>query len=149
MARSRKPAPPAARSFGVFRPKERLIYRYHDGQRDRLGDPLEIVRRLTGRDGFSLDIDGKLAFGETPEAPKALERLVEAVRDVFGVKRLEDGGMTESECLGLLLHFMEYVAEVQRDLAPLPTSPVPTGCPAGNGSTTTRSSDCGSTASAP
>lgn len=137
----RRVVPP--KSFGMFKPTERLIYRYHDGERDRRGDPLELLRRLTGREGLSLEVDAKLATGATPEAPKALGRLVDAVRDVFGVKSLDQGGMTEAECLGLLFHFMQYIAEVQRDFSPLPTSPPPTDSPAANGSTTPVSSDCG------
>lgn len=155
MPRGRKPEPkrrPArtprpARTFGVYRPAERLIYQYWDGQTDRKGDPLELFRRLTTYDGLALDVDAQLALGETREAPKALTRVIGAVRDVFRVKPMDEGGLPEAECLGLLLHFMTFIAGVQRDLAPLPTSPPPTDCPAANGSTTGPSAASGSTAS--
>jgi hypothetical protein len=144
MARARKPV----KSSGMFRPKERLIYTYWDGQKDRAGDPLELIRKLTGIDGFSLEHDAKLAAGQTPEATKALGRLVEAVRSAFGVKNLEEGGLTETETLALLHHFLDFLREVQRDAGPLPTSRPSTGCPA-NGSATGNSSASGSAASAP
>lgn len=146
MPRPRKQQP-ASRSLGPFKPKERLIYSYWDGQRQRQGDPLALVRSLTSVDGVSLDIDAKLAAGSTPDAPKAMGRLIDAVRTVFGVKPLDDGGLTEAETLALLYHFLEFIQEVQADALPLPKSPGRTDSPA-DGSATDASSASGSTATA-
>lgn len=140
------PRAPAARPFGVFRPKERLIYSYWDGERNRKGDPLELLRRLNGYEGLALKEDAQLAFGSTPEAPRALGRLVGAVREIFGVKRLDDGGLAEAECLGLLVQFLQFITEVQSDAAPLPSSAPPTAGPEAP-STTAASRDSGSTGS--
>lgn len=136
----------AKKEAGMFRPKERLIYRYWDGRKERLGDPLALVRRLTTYEGLALEVDAKLASGSTPEAPAALGRIVDATRAVFGVQPLEQGGMTEGECLALLYHFMEFVGEVQRDAGPLLKLPGATAGPAAGGSPTASSRDSGSTA---
>jgi len=141
--KSKPPKPAAAsRTFAGFRPRERLIYQYHDGTKDRRGDPLALIRQLMTFDGLALDVDVKLAVGQSPEAMTALGRVVAATRSIFGLSDFD------AETLALLLHFLTFIAAVQRDAGPLPTLPDVTASPAGNGSVTANGAACGSAAAA-
>jgi hypothetical protein len=85
----------------------RLVFRYWDGSRTRLGDPLVLYRALTAHEDFRADDFKLLQMREL--FPKIVEKLAVVYRDVFGVKKPEEGGLTEHECVANLRAFIEYL----------------------------------------
>src|SRR5207248_1369652 len=93
------------RAFGEYPRRERTIFRYWDGTRQRLGDPLAIHRQLLEVPG--LEETAKVGEVPTVEGVKARGELAAAVRQAFGIAPLEAGGLLESECLDLFVRFGE------------------------------------------
>ena len=108
------------------KPDDRLIYHFHDGERDRAIDPLDVQIGLNSIDGFDLDLDSKLATGTSVEAPRALGRVIDAVRRVFRVKRFDEGGLTSGECMSLLYDFSLFILDLKKKLGISQTSSEPT-----------------------
>lgn len=141
-----------------FRPwtdDEVRIYKFHDGVSVRAVDPLAVLRKLQAVPGLSLETDLALASASEAggefavEGERAIERLVGATRDVFGVKPIELNaagepvGLTETECLRLLTNFGHFVAQLQESSRPLANSPPPTGSAASGDSGTSSTSASG------
>ena len=130
-----------------FRDRGREIYRYHDGRRWRRADPLAVYRALKAHPEFDWDADPAVAELEwkIPEEKDftSWRKSVDAARDVFGVPRFEDGGLTESELSGLLVDFTAYLGVQKKSGNPPPTSPPATASPpSAEGSPTSAGSAC-------
>lgn len=97
----------------VYKPHERLIYRYWNGKEIILADPLILYKRVM-EVGPSISIDFKGAVSPLKKAPQYHDSLVATVRKVFSINSLADGGLTESESLDLLDHFLTYVESLQK-----------------------------------
>ncbi len=109
----------------LYSPKERLIYTYFNGKELVQADPIRLFRRMADR-GVELKINMELAMSLSKDAAKGYQKLVDGVRDVFQVKGLEEGGLTEAECFDLLNHFTEYCDEIKKNSSPTPTLRVAT-----------------------
>lgn len=145
----RREAPPP---MGVYRPEERLIYKYWNGDREVAADPLVLHRRLMEK-SVDIEINIKVFRSASKDAPAAYEALIRDVRWAFDVKPLDaDGkGLTEMECVALLDHFMSLMGEEKKTSQRSSTSPSPseTPPPSSAGAPTTEPlSECGSTAAA-
>lgn len=136
---------------------ERSIYRFNDGTEERAVDPMTTLRKLQTMPGLALETDLTLAsvvesggkMAEEGEA--AIVRLVDGARKAFNIPELKviDGkvvGLTESECLSLLIHFGRYVSRIRESAVPLASGPPPTEVVASETSSTKPSLDSGSTA---
>lgn len=117
-----------------YRARERSIYRFHDGSSWRHADPLRVQQGLAACEELDLEADAKLTGLGVPESREALQRIVAGVRRAFGVEPLSpDGrrGLTDQECVELLLHFCDYLGALKKKAAPWQTSPGPTAPPGG------------------
>lgn len=112
----------------VYQPKERLIYRYFDGQKTVVADPLLLYRKVMGI-GPELSVDLKVSQSSSKDAQKAHENAQMKIREVFGVLPLADGGLSELETMDLLDHFLAYCDRIKKNSSPSPTSPVETSAP--------------------
>lgn len=91
--------------------KSRMIFRYWDGRRTRLGDPIVLWRKLMAHEDFRSDdfalVRVKSLF------PAIMEKMARVYREVFEVQAADAGGLTEAECVANLRAFVEY-AGVQK-----------------------------------
>jgi hypothetical protein len=72
-------------------------------------------------------------------------RIAEATRRAMGIPTLEDGGLTDGECIVLFCSYSNYVTEIRYESRPLVNTPGSTESPADDCDTGI-SSDSGSTA---
>lgn len=121
------------RDASGFTPGERAIFPYWDGKRHRLGDPLALHRALLTDPDFDMEFDPKVAEVPTKDGLNATGRVAAAVRKAFGVKTLDDGGLTDTECLTLFCEFGGYLGQLTEDTRPLASSPGSTESPAESG----------------
>ena len=84
--------------------RQRYVYRFWDGSRTRVADPLACYRDLLAHEEFRMD-DLKLLSSPSLMPDKA-KTLAKAYRDVFKVKQVEDGGLTDVECVHNLQDFL-------------------------------------------
>lgn len=140
--------------FDIYRPADRLLYHYWDGQRVVDADPLTLYKRLMEK-GPELSIDIKLALSMHPDAVKGHDAAVNKIHHVFRVKPVDEGGLTELESCALFDHFLLYCEELKKNSSLSPTSWPPPGRAASrpgsgvNGRPTQPSSDSGSTGGGP
>ena len=115
-------------SFSLYRPADRRIYTYFDGEKLVKADPMTLHKRVMDV-GPELSIDMKVAHSGMKGAKDAHDKMVAKIRTIFSVKRYEDGGLTEQECVELLDHFLLY-EDVQKKISNTsPTSPETTSPP--------------------
>lgn len=112
----------------LYRPRERLIYSYHTGERVVRADPLVLYRRVMD-EGPELAVDIKVSQSPMAGAGAAQGAVAARVRRMFGLKPLADGGLGEVECVELLDHFLEYCSGVKKNTGPTPTSAAATSAP--------------------
>lgn len=112
----------------LYHPRDRLIYRYFDGQREVAADPMVLYKLLMDV-GPEIGIDMKVAASPSKDAGKAHDKMVQKIRGAFGVLPLKDGGLTDLESVELLQHFLVFVDAIKKNSSPLPTSPGETPAP--------------------
>lgn len=122
----------------MFSLENRSIYKYHNGTKYVLADPLAIYRTLASFPDIDLDRDLKvlgLAFRPNPATDPGLEkeivgtfgRLIGAIRQAFKVSEFqvqEDGtpiGLTEEECMLLLADYADFIDGVKKKDVKQPT----------------------------
>lgn len=86
--------------------RNRFIFVYWNGQKIVKGDPMVFWRSLQQHEDYRED-DFKLIQVEGLRN-KIFGKLSGVVRDVFGIKTAEEGGLTELECLDILRSYIEY-----------------------------------------
>lgn len=112
-----------------FDPKQRRIFRYFDGSRQRGIDPLEIDIAME-----AVDFDWEANFSlmradDTKIRLDAMQSVVAAARKVFKIPEFDiaddgkDSGLGASEVLDLLGEFLEWKSNLRNFIEPLPTSP--------------------------
>lgn len=105
------------------RNKHRAIFPFWDGKRDRQADPMAVYRRLVKHERFNLQTHPALVEAGDLDA---MECAATATRDAFGIDGFEAGGLTDTECLDLMVEFFVWVDDVKKNISTLPTSPLPT-----------------------
>lgn len=120
----------AAPEIGFWKPSERNIFRYWDGQKEVAADPVLLSQEFAKVEGF--DKDCKIAAtlyesGDQSEmalksANASFGRVVETVRRVFGLKPLSEGGLLQDEVITTLLLFTEFMDGLKKKAGILPTS---------------------------
>lgn len=135
------------RLIAARRAKARKIFRYHNGQRWCLGDPVEILRAVDLHPTWIPKADIPLMAHNNRLGFEAANRGIQALREIFQICRADDGGLTEDETWAVWVQFCNFLAELKKKSNPPPTSSPPTGSgPDGSDpSITTPPSDCGST----
>lgn len=131
----------------LYRPRQRLIFHYWNGQREVHADPLVLYRRMMDV-GPELDVDLSLAqstlAGYKTQVDGHLEALAK-IRTIFEVQPLAEGGLTETESFDLLYTFMAYTYSLKKNGSTPATSstssaPTPSSVPGDGGYTTTPTS---------
>ncbi len=117
--------------FGWFRKPRPGIFRYYDGRRWRDGDPIRIQRDIEvhGGEDWPRLIDGldqleeplgKFDLSENIQAARratgmdAVYKVAELCRKVFGIGQLDDGGLTDAECVQVFTGYLRYATHVAR-----------------------------------
>ena len=106
--------------LGLFnRPRKREIYRYHDGQRTRGADPIEVLRKMGNHEKFVFEKHvAECASPEPAISEPAAEISIAATRDIFGIKPWSDeteSGLTELETLAVLNGFCEFIDGLKKN----------------------------------
>jgi len=100
--------------LSIYRPKERMIFQFWNGQKMVSGDPLVLFKRMSDV-GPELAIDIKVSSSPSKDASKAHNNVVDKIRGIFGVQSLEQGGLSELETLQLLDTFLLYCDRVKKN----------------------------------
>lgn len=131
----------------VYSPRERFIYRYFDGQKEVLADPLLLYRKVM--DVWpELSTMVQVAKSRSKDAKAADADMLRTIRELFGIHDLEHGGLTYLETIDLLDHFMTFATTVKKNMSTPPSTSTPTETPApssGDAQATKPSSGSGST----
>ncbi len=98
--------------------RKREIFCYWDGCKARSADPLVVYRLLKDDKEFNIDVHP--AFVDEGDMD-AIRVTAAAVRSAFGVKSLDAGGLTEQECITLLLDYFGWVEQKKNNSSPPPT----------------------------
>lgn len=105
--------------------KEREIFRYHDGERDRAADPIVVFRKMAEHPEFKLEQHIAELQIEDPKIQNEASRIaVAATREIFGLNPwTEDNetGLTEMETLEVLSQFIVYVEQLKKNGVGPPT----------------------------
>lgn len=119
------------RIWPFYRASTRDIFQYHDGVRRRYGDPLVLYRGLASHAAINLAEDMARLLDGGDAGVEAHQRIVSAVRDVFGVPAYGDRqpGLTERETIDLFWEFADFIEVLKKNSSPLPTSPPATEPP--------------------
>ena len=129
--------------------RRRAVFRYWDGRRYSCADPLQVYRALSTHAEFDWSTHPKLVDEEDHDATVLT---VSTMREVFKVPAFEDGGLTEAECIALLVDYVAYLTRLKKKVSRLRTSPVPMvppSSPIQNDTTPKQDSDSGSTSAEP
>lgn len=134
---------------------DRKIFKFFDGRLNRGIDPMVAFRGLQDHADYDMETTPALASsGDT----QALFVMAQAAKDVFGVAAYsmdqsgQEYGLTEMECVQLLVDFAGFISDLKKNTATGPTSPPPTGStpsPIESGTCTNASSASGLTSEGP
>ncbi len=140
----------------LYKPKQRHIYSYWDGTNLIKADPIVLWKKVMGI-WPELSIDMRVANSPSRDALQAHEAMIRKIRELFTLKSLEEGGLSELEAIGLLDHFLLFCNITKKNSSPSattqtgtsPVTPEPT-TPSGEKSSTPspatpNTSDSGST----
>lgn len=107
----------------LFRKRPRSntrIFAFHDGEKWRSIDPIEVLCKLDEHEKFTPDLRKQVASGDL----EATQIVAEAVCDVFGVVPYLDGkGLTTGERIALLQAFDAYCLWVKKNTGSSVISP--------------------------
>lgn len=126
----------------------RAIFRYWDGQKFRCADPITLWRAIKAHPRFNLENHPVMHDAGDDEATLIC---LEATRDIFGVKPVEAGGLTEIQTLDLLGSYFDWVHEVKKNISSSVTlsAPTPASGPFCGMEVTNSSAEPSSTCAAP
>lgn len=98
--------------------------------------------------GAEISIDWKVSSSVSKDAISSHSNLIKRLREIFEIPPFQSDGLTESELIDLLDHFLSFVNIVKKNSsisATLPNSMELSLTSSETESPTTNSSDCGST----
>lgn len=105
---------------GFWFRRSRMIFKYWDGKRTRLADPMVLYREIMAHDEFKMDDFKMITVKDL--FPTIVGRLAKVSRDVFKLKTAEDGGLTDMEAVQNLRAFIEYSGLQKKSTESPPTS---------------------------
>ena len=132
----------------LFHPQERAIYRYFNGKELITTDPMVLYKKIM-EIAPELDIDIKVANSQSKDAGKSYESMLIKIRNVFTIKSLVEGGLTETETVQLLDHFVSFNERIKKNSPAYATSSESLGASAAYSAevpTTSNTTPSGSTA---
>ena len=96
--------------------RHRLLFRWWNGSRFVSSDPFVLLRRLINTDKFDPDEDlKKLKYPNPKIVTERIGYIAEGVREIFEVLPYGLGGLTELECVQLLMQFSSYLEAVKKN----------------------------------
>lgn len=111
-------------NLDIYQPKERFIFKYFDGEKMVVADPLILYKRLSSKiDEIEICVKTS-SFPGYDKAEESYEKLVLTIRKIFKIKALEEGGLTPTELEDLLSQFLEYCHWNKKKWNPIATSPM-------------------------
>ncbi len=135
-----KPAPAVTAPPDLWKPKERLIFKYWDGEKERLVDPMPLWRKVKD---VMQEVEADLVLARSPMkgSLRGFELASKRLRKAFDLKPHEEGGLTELECVELYQWFTAWVG-VEKKNTPSPSTtssetsaPTPDSSGSANGAT--------------
>ena len=134
--------------FDLYKPKERLIYRFWDGKDIVSCDPMELERALA-KLGPDLEVCLKIAnFPAMKGAEENYLESIDKIKGIFSVKGIREGGLTEPELFELLEDYLKFRLRLKKKLSKsltLPKETLPPSTTSSNGSQPTQNTlDSGS-----
>ncbi len=108
-------------NYDTYKPSERVIYTYWNGQNNVTEDPIIVYRRLMDV-GPELSVDMKVSTSIHKDAGIAYVAMVKKIRGIFDLKPMSEGGLTEAETVQLLDHFLTFCGMVKKNSSPTPTN---------------------------
>lgn len=103
--------------------RSRKLFVFWDGKRFARRDPIIVLRNLSTTDLFSPEDDLKLLnVSNRNLVIKKMGEIAAGVRDAFGVQPYEDGGLTELECVRVLMRFYSEMNALKKNGAQMPIS---------------------------
>lgn len=109
-------------ALDLYKPIERYIYQYFDGEKVRKADPMVICKRLADK-GYLISVDMRAANAGMKDSPKKHDDAIAAIRYVFDLKPYDQGGLTELEAVSLLEHYLTFEDYQKKTARTLPISP--------------------------
>lgn len=116
--------------------RQREIFRFWDGEKERGVDPLVIWTNLWGDDSIDVDVEFKRIANNELESTV---EVVKAARNWFSIKPFTvtdsgEEGLTDLEVCDVLRDFLTFVNEIKKKRGPLPMPsrlllPQPPGSP--------------------
>ncbi len=111
--------------YDVYKPSERNVYTYQTGYTPDTvvkADPVTLWKKVMDK-GAEIDTDWKAAsIPQSKFSKPARENLLKNVREVFGLKTFEEGGLSEWDAMDLLIHFMTYCGMLKKNVSTSQTS---------------------------
>lgn len=102
--------------FGRVLNRHRLIFSFWDGKQFTSADPFVLLRKLTNTDKFDMTADLKsLQIPDPKIISEKIGFIAEGVREIFSLRPFEDGGLSELECVQLLLTFSDFLDRVKKN----------------------------------
>lgn len=151
--RKAKERPPMPEGLDCYKPSERLIYKYWDGEKEVLADPIVLYRRIMSK---AAELDADMSAAKFPGFEKAEEAhasLVSKLQKLFKVRPMAEGGLTDTQLEELLDHFLAYCDWLKKKPLTTPTCVGETSASSDSSSVenpaTTNMSASGSTESEP
>ena len=110
--------------------RHRLLFRFWNGSRFVSADPFILFRRLINTDKFDVENDlKKLKIPDPKIIAEKIGFISEGIREIFDVPPYEKGGLTELECVQLLMEFSTFLDRVKKNgassLISLPSTVIP------------------------
>lgn len=96
--------------------RHRLLFRYWNGSRFVSEDPFTLLRALVS--SSKIDLDSDLQLLDVPDikvVTRKVGQLAEEIREIFQLKPLSNGGLSELECVNLLIQFINYLERVKKN----------------------------------
>ena len=127
-----------------WRCRERQLFRYWDGSRERAADPLVVYRSLDRDEEFNNQRHPYMVEAGDDEATGIMLRAIQRAFDVTAYDEQAGTGLTQLEMLSLYGDFSGYCEGLKKNTSPSPTPPSPTDAtsPDSSGATTSATSDC-------
>jgi hypothetical protein len=108
-------------SHDLYQPEERCIYRYFDGEKVRVADPMILYKRMAEVSG-DLSAYISLAYSPSKDSRSGWDKMVEKIRWIYDVKPFAEGGLLEGECVTLHDHFNTFCADQKKTMSSSPTT---------------------------
>jgi hypothetical protein len=104
---------------------ERLIFKYHDGSKERSADPMLVFRAMLAHPTFELEKHIDELIADDPHIQSEASKLaVQATRDILGIKAWSEDnpdGLTELDTLAVLASFVAFTEQLKKNGRGQPT----------------------------